>query len=285
MNAGSPLRLDAVRIALHGRELVAPLTLAIVPGECVTLMGPSGCGKSTLLAYIAGTIDPVFRAEGRVAIGERDITTIAPERRRVGILFQDDLLFPHLTVGGNLAFALAPHVRDAGARRQRIEQALVEADLEGFAGRDPATLSGGQRARVALMRTLLAEPQVLLLDEPFNKLDAQLRQDVRRFVFDHARQRGLPTLLVTHDAADARGGRRPGGRTRTRRAPGAVTAGGHAGASRRSRWPAQAGVRPGEREARPVAARGGGGPKISRCAVSETAMLTGWRMRRSVVIA
>jgi putative thiamine transport system ATP-binding protein len=205
----APLRLSEIRIELAGRELVAPLTLDIAPGECVTVMGPSGCGKSTLLAFIAGTIDPVFRASGRVAIGDRDVTALAPERRRVGIQFQDDLLFPHLSVGENLAFALAPHVRERPMRRERVLQALAEADLAGFADRDPATLSGGQRARVALMRTLLSEPQVLLLDEPFNKLDAQLRNDVRRFVFGHAAERGLPMLLVTHDAADAQaaGGR------------------------------------------------------------------------------
>jgi putative thiamine transport system ATP-binding protein len=143
----------------------------------------------------------------------------SPEARRVGIQFQDDLLFPHLSVGGNLAFGLGARVRGREARRKCVEAALAEADLAGFADRDPATLSGGQRARVALMRTLLAEPRALLLDEPFNKLDAQLRDDVRRFVFDHARERELPVLLVTHDEADARaaGGRvlrfpdRPGG--------------------------------------------------------------------------
>lgn len=209
ISAAATLHLSAVRIELAGRELVPPLTLDVAPGECVTVMGPSGCGKSTLLAFVAGTIDPVFRASGRVAVGGRDVTDLPPEARRIGILFQDDLLFPHLSVGGNLAFALAPRVRDRSARRARVEQALVEADLAGFAARDPATLSGGQRARVALMRTLLSEPAALLLDEPFNKLDAQLRQEFRRFVLDHAAARGLPTLLVTHDAADAQaaGGR------------------------------------------------------------------------------
>lgn len=211
MNRGAhaPLRLTAVRIELAGRELIPSLTLEVMPGECVTVMGPSGCGKSTLLAYVSGTIDPVFRAAGRVTIGTTDITALAPEQRRVGIQFQDDLLFPHLSVGENLAFALGAHVRDSATRRARIEQALAEADLAGFAQRDPATLSGGQRARVALMRTLLSEPNVLLLDEPFNKLDAQLRGDFRKFVFEHAAERGLPTLLVTHDATDAQaaGGR------------------------------------------------------------------------------
>jgi putative thiamine transport system ATP-binding protein len=205
----APLHLTAVRIEIAGRELVPPLTLDVEPGECVTVMGPSGCGKSTLLAFISGTIDPVFRVTGRVAIGARDITALAPEQRRIGIQFQDDLLFPHLSVGENLAFALRPHVRERAARRERIAQALAEAELDGFAERDPATLSGGQRARVALMRTLLSEPHALLLDEPFNKLDAQLRSDFRRFVFEHAAERGLPVLLVTHDATDAQaaGGR------------------------------------------------------------------------------
>ena len=197
------LRLDAVRIGLGGRELIAPLDLVVASGEQVTVMGPSGCGKSTLLAYVSGTLDPVFHASGRIVIGDTDVTALPPERRRIGIQFQDDLLFPHLSVGENLAFALMSTVRGNRDRGARVRQALVEAELDGFVDRDPATLSGGQRARVALMRTLLSEPKVLLLDEPFNKLDAQLRNDFRQFVFEHAAARGLPTLLVTHDAADA----------------------------------------------------------------------------------
>ena len=204
----NPLRLEAVSLALPSRALIPALDLTVAPGECVTLMGPSGSGKSTLLAFIAGTLDPSFAAAGRVFIGDVDITRLAPERRRVGILFQDDLLFPHLSVGGNLGFALAARVRDRNERRARIGQALAEADLQGFADRDVATLSGGQRARVALLRTLLSAPKALLLDEPFNKLDAQLRNDFRRFVFAHAAERGLPTLLVTHDEADAPAGGR-----------------------------------------------------------------------------
>jgi putative thiamine transport system ATP-binding protein len=197
------LRLDGVAIALGDRVLVPALDLVVGAGECVTVMGPSGCGKSTLLAFLAGTIDPVFRARGRVRVGDDDLTGLPPERRRLGLQFQDDLLFPHLSVGGNLAFALAPHVRERSERRRRIEQALDEAGLAGFAERDPATLSGGQRARVALMRTLLAEPRALLLDEPFSRLDAALRGEIRAFVFEHARERELPALLVTHDVADA----------------------------------------------------------------------------------
>ena len=201
MNA---LALDGVRIALGDRALVDGLDLTIDAGRCVTLMGPSGCGKSTLLAFVAGFIDPAFEARGRVRVGDDDVTAWAPQQRRIGILFQDDLLFPHLTVGGNLAFALHERVRDREERRARVEAALREADLARFASRHPATLSGGQRARVALMRTLIAEPRALLLDEPFGKLDAPLRDEVRRFVFDHALERELPILLVTHDEADAR---------------------------------------------------------------------------------
>ena len=197
------LRLHRVRIALAGRILLGPLDALIAPGECLTVMGPSGCGKSTLLAFLAGTIDPIFEADGSVCIGPTALDRLLPEHRRIGILFQDDLLFPHLSVGGNLAFALPAAVKGQSARRARIESALADAGLSGFADRDPATLSGGQRARVAVMRTLLAQPRALLLDEPFSKLDTRLRGDFRRFVFDHAKAVGLPMLLVTHDEADA----------------------------------------------------------------------------------
>ena len=198
-----PLHLDNVQIRLGERVLLGPIGARIEPGECLTVMGPSGCGKSTLLAFVAGTLDPAFSASGHVRIGAHDLTGVPPERRRIGILFQDDLLFPHLSVAGNLGFALPAEVRPKAVRRRRIEQALADAGLAGFADRDPATLSGGQRARVELLRSLLAEPAALLLDEPFGKLDAQLRDDFRRFVFDHVRASGLPTLLVSHDAADA----------------------------------------------------------------------------------
>ena len=168
-----------------------------------TIMGPSGSGKSSLLAFLCGMLPPAFTAEGRVLVDGEDLAPLPAERRRIGILFQDDLLFPHLSVGDNLAFGLSPTVRGRSERTARIAQALAEADLAGFADRDPATLSGGQRARAALMRTLLSDPRLLLLDEPFSKLDAALRARFRAFVFDHARRRGLPVLLVTHDPADA----------------------------------------------------------------------------------
>lgn len=204
MKLGDPriLHLVGVRISLQHRPLFAPLNLTVHPGEVITVMGPSGCGKSTLLNYLCGTLPPAFEAEGSVRLGGRELNALPLEQRRVGILFQDALLFPHLNVADNLAFGLkVGHSRQA--RRFRVETALLDAGLDGLGKRDPATLSAGQRARAALMRTLLAEPEALLLDEPFSKLDTDLRSRMRTFVFEHARQRGLPTLLVTHDPADA----------------------------------------------------------------------------------
>jgi putative thiamine transport system ATP-binding protein len=201
MSAG--LRLKAVTIAIGGRRWFAPVTLAVAPGETVTVMGPSGAGKSSLLAYVCGTLDLGIEGSGRVELDGRSIERLPPEQRRIGILFQDDLLFPHLNVGDNLKFGLPPAIRGRSERQRRIEAALEEAGLAGFSGRDPATLSGGERARVALLRTLLAEPRALLLDEPFGRLDAALRQRFRRLVLDGAREKGLPVLLVTHDPEDA----------------------------------------------------------------------------------
>ncbi|WP_424933909.1 ATP-binding cassette domain-containing protein [Amaricoccus macauensis] len=192
------------KVRIHrGDALLIALDAEVPPGDVLTIMGPSGSGKSTLLAFATGTLPRGFRAEGRVLLGGRDITALSPQERRIGMMFQEDVLFPHLSVGGNLAFGLAPDVRGRKARRDAVERALAEAGLEGMADRDPATLSGGQRARVALMRALLSAPRALALDEPFSKLDANLRAQIRDFVFDHARALGLPTLLVTHDPEDA----------------------------------------------------------------------------------
>ena len=202
--AGESLRLDAVRIALPGRELIRSLSIEIAPGEVVTVMGPSGSGKSSLLSFIGGQLHAPFTAEGEVSVGAQRLDGLPPHARGAGILFQDDLLFPHLSVAGNLLFGLPTSVKGRHRRLAAIDGALEECGLAGYGKRDPSTLSGGQRARVALMRTLLASPRMLLLDEPFGKLDASLRDDFRRFVFSHALERGLPTLLVTHDADDAR---------------------------------------------------------------------------------
>ena len=192
--------LDAT-IALDDVPLFLPVTAHVPRGGVLALMGPSGCGKSSLLAWMCGTLDFAFTARGRVELEGRDLSDLPPERRGLGILFQDDLLFPHMSVGANLAFGVPSGVSRV-ERQTRVAAALTEAGLDGFAERDPATLSGGQRARAALMRTLLSEPGALLLDEPFSKLDIDLRARVRSFVFDHARRRSLPTVLVTHDPSD-----------------------------------------------------------------------------------
>lgn len=187
-----------------GDRLLVRLTLTIPGGQVATIMGPSGSGKSTALAAITGTLSPDFSRTGRILLNGKDITDRPTRLRGVGIMFQEPVLFPHLSVGGNLAFALPSRIRTRAARQARIDEALASADLAGYADRDPATLSGGQKARIALLRTLLAEPQALLLDEPFSRLDTALRAQIRTFTFDRARQAGIPTLLVTHDAEDAR---------------------------------------------------------------------------------
>lgn len=199
------LTLDHLTIDL-GQTRIADLNLTVPPGQIVTLMAPSGAGKSSLLNAIIGTLAPAFTMSGRILLDGHDVTHQPTRLRRIGILFQDDVLFPHLSVAGNLGFALPSGHRD---RRTRIEAALASAGLAGFADRDPATLSGGQRARVALLRTLLAEPRALLLDEPFSRLDSAQRDQMRRFVFDRARALGLPVILVTHDPEDARAAQGP----------------------------------------------------------------------------
>ncbi|WP_235041281.1 ATP-binding cassette domain-containing protein [Vreelandella profundi] len=195
----APLRLEQISIALAGRELLA-VDATIAPGEVLTVMGPSGSGKSTLLAYIAGFLEREFTARGDVWLGERSLIKLPAEQRGIGLLFQDPLLFPHLSVAGNLRFGLPKRAQE---KRQQVSQSLARVGLEGFEDRDPATLSGGQKARVALMRLLLSSPQAVLLDEPFSKLDTALRQETRSLVFSQLREAGLPALLVTHDHADA----------------------------------------------------------------------------------
>ena len=205
MNAG--LQIDIERLGTVVQTLVHNLHLSVPAGEILTLMGPSGCGKSSVLAAVAGTLDSVseglqpLQFEGRVQLNGRDLTALPTHLRGVGLVFQDALLFAHMTVAENLLFAV-PRALPLAQRQARVQQALQEAELSGMGERDPSTLSGGQRARVALMRALLAEPQALLLDEPFSKLDAALRAQLRPWVFAHVRVRRIPVVLVTHDEQD-----------------------------------------------------------------------------------
>jgi putative thiamine transport system ATP-binding protein len=194
------LELRDVAISRHGDRLFEPLTCRVDAGRPLTIMGPSGAGKSSLLAWLTGVLPAGLAGEGDALLDGVSLLRLPAHRRRLGILFQDDLLFPHMSVGENLGFGLAPGLGRA-ARQARIDQALAGVELTGFANRDPETLSGGERARVALLRVLLAEPRALLLDEPFSKLDLPLRDRFRSLVFQSATH--LPVLLVSHDPQDA----------------------------------------------------------------------------------
>ena len=196
------LKLENISLRIDGNHLFSKLNLEVNLGQVKTVMGPSGCGKSSLLAHLCGTLPSVFQTKGKILLHDKKLNDLPPHQRKLGILFQDDLLFPHLSVGENLAFALPSKIRHH-ERKDKIEKALEEIELSGMYARDPASLSGGQRARVALMRTLLSQPKALLLDEPFAKLDQELRERFRKLVFAHAAKNNLPTLLVTHDKVDA----------------------------------------------------------------------------------
>lgn len=195
-----------LRLRQENEALFSPVNLTIDAGEIVTLMGPSGCGKSTLLSAIVGDLSPAFECSGDVLLDGQSVLGTPMEQRHIGLLYQDDLLFPHMNVGENLGFALPRGLRRSD-RKARIHDHLALAGLDGYATRDVASLSGGQRARVSLLRTLLAEPRAVLLDEPFSKLDRTLRGQFREWVFATLQARQVPTLQVTHDAEDAAEGR------------------------------------------------------------------------------
>lgn len=199
------LVLRGVALMLDGKTLIQPFDLDVGPGEIITLMGPSGSGKSSLLSFIGGSLEAPLRGEGKVILDGSPLDGLPPERRAVGRLFQDDLLFPHMTVGENMLFGIP---RGEPDRHALMREGLRKIELHDFEHRPPHTLSGGQRARVSLMRALLAHPRAMLLDEPFNKLDAALRASMRDFVFSRLAEQRVPSLLVTHDRVDAP----PGGR-------------------------------------------------------------------------
>jgi thiamine transport system ATP-binding protein len=194
------LRLAGITVRFDDRVVLDAVSLDVTDGEIVAVLGPSGCGKSTLLRVIAGLLRP---DAGTVSWDGADITDLPPHQRQIGLVFQDNLLFPHLDVAGNVAFGL----RMAGWSRRdiadRIRTLLVLVGLPGYERRKVATLSGGEAQRVALARSLAPRPRVLLLDEPFGALDRELHD---RLVTDvHALLRGLgtTTVLVTHDRSEA----------------------------------------------------------------------------------
>ncbi|MFT5674309.1 MAG: putative thiamine transport system ATP-binding protein [Paraglaciecola sp.] len=184
-----------------GQPLFAPISFTVAPGEILTLMGPSGCGKSSLLSAIAGHKSADFSYQGTCYYQQQLLNELPAEKRNIGILFQDDLLFPHLNIWENLAIALPNHIKKAQRKAQALNT-LTELNLVELANKSPMQISGGQRARISMMRLLLAEPAVVLLDEPFNKLDKSLRGNFRNWVFAQTTSRQLPVLMVTHDIAD-----------------------------------------------------------------------------------
>ncbi len=194
------LHLQVQRLRSPGATLVQGLDIALPSGTVHTLMGASGSGKSSLLAAVCGTLAPTMQFQGAVHVMGRRVDHLPTRARRIALLYQDDLLFAHMTVRENLLFAIAAGPQ--AAREAQVAQALEEVELAGFAHADPATLSGGQRARAALARALLSQPQALMLDEPFAKLDVALRQRMRALVGGAVARRGISALVVTHDPAD-----------------------------------------------------------------------------------
>ncbi|MEZ9240375.1 ATP-binding cassette domain-containing protein [Vibrio splendidus] len=191
-------------LAIHkngGESLFSALNVTLESGQILALMGPSGCGKSTLLDAIAGHLNDEFSYSGTVILNDIQLDDLPSHQREVGILFQDDLLFPHLKVWENLAFSLPNSVKGSDRQQQAME-ALRDIELTRLAESFPDQISGGQRARISLTRMLLAKPKLALLDEPFSKLDQELRAQFRDWVFEQLTKANIPTLMVTHDQAD-----------------------------------------------------------------------------------
>jgi thiamine transport system ATP-binding protein len=193
------LQLDQIVLAEPGFRLEADF--AVAPGARVAIIGPSGAGKSTLLNAIAGFVAP---QAGRILWQGRDLAGQEPGARPISILFQDQNLFPHLTLAQNLGLALSPRLRLTEAQGAQVEAALARVGLAGMGARRPAQVSGGQQGRAALARALLRARPVLLLDEPFAALGPALKADMLDLVAEVAAETGAMVLMVTHDPADAR---------------------------------------------------------------------------------
>ena len=194
------LEVRNISVDLDGRRVIDDFSLTVTTGEVVAVTGPSGCGKSTLLRVIAG-----FQrlAEGSVWFDGQDIGDVPPHRRRFGMVFQDGQLFSHMNVGRNVAYGLQASGIDTVSTREKVEQMLTFVDLSGYQDRDVTTLSGGEARRIALARTLIVQPRLLLLDEPLTGLDADLHDQLQRDLVTMLTDMNIPTLLVTHDPREA----------------------------------------------------------------------------------
>jgi thiamine transport system ATP-binding protein len=195
-------RLETRDLALgyHGATFATGVHLALAPAEIVAILGPSGSGKSTLLATIAGVVPTVA---GRVLVDGHDVTDLPIHQRGIGMIFQEPLLFPHLSVADNVAYGLRRQGRPRQLARARADELLDWLGLSGYGPRSVDELSGGQAQRVALARALAPQPAVLLLDEPFSALDLDLRQRLAVDVAAMLRHEGVAALHVTHDPGEA----------------------------------------------------------------------------------
>lgn len=193
------LELIHLTVCREGRALFAPISVAIAPGAILTCMGPSGLGKTSLLHALVLTA-PGLSLSGQVRLEGASLPDVSPLRGLTQTVQQDPLLFPHLSVGANVALSIPALPRQI--QDQKVDAVLAMLGLEGFAKRDPTTLSRGQRMRVSLARGLVAKPRILLLDEPFSALDAHLRDEVKSRVFEAIVQHQMMAVLVTHHAAD-----------------------------------------------------------------------------------
>jgi 2-aminoethylphosphonate transport system ATP-binding protein len=198
---GSGIGFEDVTVAYRGNPVLKGLNLTVEPGEILAVIGPSGCGKTTALRAVAGFVRP---AQGRVRIGDRDVTDLPPHARDVGIVVQNYALFPHMRVADNVAFGLRARRAPDAIVRERVRDCLAMVGMLDFQGRFPRELSGGQQQRVAIARALAIRPTVLLLDEPLSALDAQIRRNMlEELARLHRELPGLTILYVTHDQAEA----------------------------------------------------------------------------------
>ena len=200
MSGTSGVGVEHLTFGYGGAPVLDDVSLEIAAGEFFAFLGPSGSGKTTLLRLIAGFGMPTT---GRIRVGARDITDLPPWSRNVGMVFQNYALWPHMTVAENVAFGLEMRKVGRAEREKRVGEALAMVGLDRLAGRRPAQLSGGQQQRVALARTLVIQPEVLLLDEPLSNLDARLRVEMRAELVSLQRKTGLTTIYVTHDQEEA----------------------------------------------------------------------------------